>query len=87
MKRADSCACAMSTKRERFVSSESSRGVAAHSRPKSMLLGLIWSAVTSSALTENRAGRSDGERTCRHAPWTTSAHSPALGVASGILAL
>eukprot|EP00965_Chrysotila_dentata_P021629 716684-Pleurochrysis_carterae.AAC.1 len=32
-KHADSCACAMSTKRARPVSSESSRGVAAHSRP------------------------------------------------------
>eukprot|EP00959_Pyramimonas_sp_CCMP1952_P198801 4158217-Pyramimonas_sp.AAC.1 len=44
VKRADSCACAMSTRRARSVSSESSRGVAAHSMPKSMWLGLKWRA-------------------------------------------
>eukprot|EP00965_Chrysotila_dentata_P108221 3574593-Pleurochrysis_carterae.AAC.1 len=52
-----------------------------------MLLGLKWRAVTSSAFTEHRAGRSDEEKTCLHAPWTTSVSSPASGVASGILAL
>eukprot|EP00965_Chrysotila_dentata_P010004 326118-Pleurochrysis_carterae.AAC.3 len=85
-KRAESCACAMSTRRARSVSSKSSRGVAAHSRPKSMLLGLKWSAITSSASTEHRTGRSGEVRTCLHSPWTTSANSPASGVASGMLA-
>eukprot|EP00965_Chrysotila_dentata_P146374 4833467-Pleurochrysis_carterae.AAC.1 len=52
-----------------------------------MLLGLKWSAVTSSAFTEHRTERSEEERTCLQAPWTASANSPASGVASGMLAL
>eukprot|EP00965_Chrysotila_dentata_P156880 5183853-Pleurochrysis_carterae.AAC.2 len=52
-----------------------------------MLLGLKWSAVTSSGFTEQGVERSEEERTCLHAPWTTSASSPVSGVASGILAL
>eukprot|EP00965_Chrysotila_dentata_P105733 3492844-Pleurochrysis_carterae.AAC.1 len=77
----------MSTRRAHSLSSVSSRVVAANSRPKSMLVELKCSAVTSSAVTEHNTERSVDDRACLHALWTTCAISPASGVASETLIL